>query len=179
MAYFNDNLNFYSMSTAPEEFELYPSLQRQTSATTEEDYGQVTHTIACGWSTVDQPGYSAVASTSVLAASIYGAHLSRHSIDRLLMHVSLESTSSTLDSYPTTLDGSHWPQTSQSTEPDHPGVWNPDDFLAGGQGWETTEPNFNYNPGMYRLGLRRIETQILTNRNQPQPIHGVTRNSGN
>ena len=151
MAYFNDNDNVYSMSTTPEEFELYPSLQRQTSATTEADYGQVTHTFAGGWSTVDKQVFSTAASVDLPATSSYGAHQSRHSIDRL-MDPSLELPFSTLDSYPTTLDGSHWPQTSQFVEPDHSGAWIPDDSLAGGQGWETTAPTFNYNPGMYRLG---------------------------
>jgi len=149
MAYFNDSDNFYSSSVAPEEFGLYPPLPRQTLATTEEVCGQVMHTFAGGWSTVDQPECSTIASTSLLAAPSHGAHLFGRSTDIRLMHMSLESTPSAFDSYLTSSYGSYWPTMNQSPDPDHSGTLNWDNAFASAQELETPMSIQTCNPGKH------------------------------
>ena len=177
MTYFNDNDSFYSASTTPNELDPYPFLLLQTLATVEETYSEDAPTFAGSRATVDQLGYSAIASTSLFGTPSYGAHLSKRSIDPCFTSVSLESTS-TFGSLLTPLVGSYWPNTSQSTEPDHPGTWSRDDSFAGGQGWETTMSAFGLNSSKYHLGMWKIEAQILTTREQSRQIHGVLKNTG-
>ena len=161
MAHFNGNDNFYSASTTPDELNPYPFLQLQASATGEEAYTQEAPPFAGGWTTVDQSGYSAIASTSLPAAPDYGAHLSKHPIYPRLTRVSLESAS-TFESSPTPFHESYWSNASQPTEPEYPSTWSRHDFFAGGQGWETTMQALNFNLSRYNFWLWKIEAQILT-----------------
>ena len=178
MAYFNNNDSFYSGFMTPEEFGLFPSLQPQTLATTEEVYSQGTPTFSGSWSTVDQPGYSTVVSASLLAAPCYGAHLFGRSNDLYLTRVSLEPASFAFDSYPTPPHGSCWPTINQSPDPDHSSISNWDNVFASDQELETSVPIQTYNPGKHHVELWRIEARIFTDCKQSRQIRGAPNNMG-
>ena len=152
MAYFNENCNFYSSPSTPEELGPYPFLQPQASVVAGEIYNGATPVFAGGWATVDQPGFAARPSTAQPTTTNYCENYITLFADLLLTHESLGPTH-TVDSYPAQQHGSYWPTIGQSTQPDHTSVLNQGSFPLGGEGWGTGIPVLPVNPGKYHFGL--------------------------
>jgi len=172
MAYFDHDDSFYSASTTPEEFNLYPFLQHQMLATTEEAFRRAAPTFAGSWATVDQPGSSTASPTNLLATS-YGEQSSRPSVNPCLMHVSQESVSPAFDTHPPPLHGSYWPITSQSTQSNHHGASSRDKSLAGGQEWETAMQTLTLNPSKYHTGFGSSGLEYSPITTSPDRLLGV------
>jgi len=66
MAYFDHDDSFYSVSTAPEDFDSNPFLESRMLTTMDEAYRRAAPALAGIWATVGQPGSSATSSTSLL-----------------------------------------------------------------------------------------------------------------
>ena len=150
--YFNDNGNFCPGSTVPDEFGLYPFLQHEILATSQEVPCQAVSTFANGWTTVNQPGSSATPSANLLATS-HGDKSSVSSTTSTLHAGPSEPPLPMIGSYLDTYNGPYQPTISQTTQWDHPGASSQEASFMGIQGWETETRTLTSNPGKYQLGL--------------------------
>jgi len=137
MAYFNDNNSYYSTSSAPEELDLYPYLECQSSVTAREGYQQLARTFAGGSPTIDQPVSVGGPSTDLLAGTNYDEHL--------------YTVPSPVNPYTPQQHGSYWPTISQPTHPRRSDALNLENSFQSRQGWEPAMPFLPIEPGKYHF----------------------------
>lgn len=151
---YSNNDSFYFPPAAPEEFDSYPFLWGETSATPEKAYHQTTLTFASGWDTVDPPEPSAIPPTSLLPTG-NDEKSSTLFIDPCLTRKLSESGFPTLSLCPSPPQASCWSTINQTTQ-DHPVMQSQANSFTSSPGWETAMPTQAPSPSKHHLDFQNF-----------------------
>ena len=175
---FNDYPSFYPISSAREEFDVYP-FPDQTTVTEEtshqEQYSQEQYSTFPGcWEALEQPAPTVGLPTTLPAAAGHGKHFYNFFIDWCLTPESPESllpvnswTANQPDGYSQPSSSSYrWPELGQEAQSYYPGSLTQEYSFPSAMAFEppTVDQTLDSGKGLFSLKLRVLEHLPIINR---------------